>query len=118
MAPKPGPLIMNLPPTNNINGVLLNDQPSAPSTYQAQVSMQQAGKSQEVQDGTSNNQRIAMVQENMRRAAATQDTAEGKAKAMVALGAATIQQMANSGQAKLALAQAGDPMEVARRIYG
>jgi len=106
---------MNLPPTNNINGVLLSDQPGAPNTYQAQVSMQQAAKSQEVQSGTALNQNIAAVRENMRRAAATQNTAEGKANAMAALGTATVQQLGGQRTDRNGLE---DPELVRRMIFG
>ena len=37
---------------------------------------------------------------------------------MMDYAAATIQKMADSGQAKVALAQAGTGEEIARRIYG
>ena len=107
---------MNLPP-NNYNAVLLDQPSGSPDAYQVQQAIQQQAKREEVDAGMTSAQRINAVSERMRAGAAMQDTPENKARAMMDFGAATIQQMAGSGQAKMALAQSGDLEQIARRLY-
>ena len=107
---------MNLPP-NNYNAVMLDQPSGSPDAYQVQQAIQQQAKREEVDAGMTSAQRISAVRERMRAGAAMQDTPENKARAMMDFGAATIQQLADSGQAKMALAQQGDAEQIARRIY-
>ena len=108
---------MNLPP-NNYNSVLLDQPSGSPDAYQVQQAIQQQAKREEVDAGMTDIQRINAIRDAMRNGAAMQQTPENKARAMLDYGAATLQAMANSGQAKMALAQAGDADQIARRIYG
>ena len=107
---------MNLPP-NNYNAVMLDQPSGSPDAYQVQQAIQQQAKREEVDAGMTSSQRISAVRERMRAGAAMQDTPENKARAMMDFGAATIQQLADSGQAKMALAQSGDLEQIARRLY-
>jgi len=108
---------MNLPPSN-YNAVLLDQPSGSADAYQVQQAMQQQAKRDEVDAGMMNTQRINAVMDMARTGASGQATPENKARAMMDYAAATIQAMANSGQAKMALAQAGDAEQIARRIYG
>lgn len=95
------------------------DQPSgSPDAYQVQQAIQQQAKREEVDAGMTKSQRINMVMDAARAGRSGQATPENKAKAMMDYAAAEIQKMAASGQAKMALAQAGTGEEIARRIYG
>lgn len=109
---------MNLPPSQNINAVLLDQPSGSPDAYQVQQAIQQQAKREEVDAGMTKSQRINMVMDAVRAGRSSQATPENKAKAMMDYAAATIQKMADSGQAKMALAQAGTGEEIARRIYG
>ena len=108
---------MNLPP-NNYNAVMLDQPSGSPDAYQVQQAIQQQAKREEVDAGMTSAQRISAVMDAARAGAAGEATPENKAKAMMDYAAATIQKMSNSGQAKMALAQQGDPEQIARRIYG
>ena len=108
---------MNLPP-NNYNALMLDQPSGSPDAYQVQQAMQQQAKRDEVDAGMMKSQRLNAISEAMRSGAAMQQTPENKARAMMDYAAATIQKMANSGQAKMALAQAGSAEQIARRIYG
>lgn len=108
---------MNLPP-NNYNAVMLDQPSGSPDAYQVQQAIQQQSKHDEVHAGMASPQKIAAVMDMARTGASGQATPENKARAMMDYAAATIQAMANSGQAKMALAQAGSADEIARRIYG
>lgn len=107
---------MNLPP-NNYNAVMLDQPSGSPDAYQVQQAIQQQAKREEVDAGLTRSQRISAVMEAVRAGAAMQQTPENKARAMKDFGAAMIQKMADSGQAKMALAQSGDAEQIARRIY-
>ena len=109
---------MNLPPTNNINAVMLNQAPGAPDAYQAQQSMQQLGSNMAVQQETASTGAINKIVSAARLGATQQTTPELKAQAFLDYATAEMQKQADVGQAKMALAEAGDAMEVARRIYG
>tara|TARA_B100001741_G_C16479872_1_gene564302 strand:- start:157 stop:489 length:333 start_codon:yes stop_codon:yes gene_type:complete len=109
---------MNLPPSQNINAVMLDQPSGSPDAYQVQQAFQQQAKREEVDAGMTKSQRISAVMEGIRAGAAMQQTPENKARAMKDFGAAMIQKMAASGQAKMALAQSGTGEEIARRIYG
>ena len=108
---------MNLPPTSNINAVMLNQAPGAPDAYQAQQSMQQLGSNMAVQDETATAGAINQVVNAGREGAMQQTTPELKAQAFLDYATTELQRMTNVGQAKVALAQMGDPAEVLRRIY-
>ena len=108
---------MNLPPSN-YNAVLLDQPSGSPDAYQVQQSIQQQSKRDEVDAEMSSTQRIAAVMDMARSGASGQATPENKARAMMDYAAATIQALANSGQAKMQLAQSGSGDEIARRIYG
>lgn len=108
---------MNLPP-NNYNAVLLDQPSGSPDAYQVQQAIQQQSKREEVDAGMTSAQRISAVMDMARSGASGQATPENKARAMLDYAAATIQALANSGQAKMQLAQAGSGDEIARRIYG
>ena len=108
---------MNLPP-NNYNAVMLDQPSGSPDAYQVQQAVQQQSKHDEVHAGMASPQRIAAAMDMGRKGAAGQATPENKARAMMDYVAATIQAMANSGQAKMALAQAGSPEQIRRQIYG
>ena len=107
---------MNLPPSN-YNAVMLDQPSGSPDAYQVQQAIQQQTKREEVDAGMTSTQRINAVMEAARSGSAMQQTPENKAKAMMDYAAATIQKMADSGQAKMALAQQGDAEQIARRIY-
>lgn len=109
---------MNLPPSQNINALLLDQESGSADAYQVQQAIQQQAKREEVDAGMTSIQRINAVMDAARAGASGQSTPDNKAKAMMDYAAATIQQMANSGQAKVTLAQSGDPEQIARRIYG
>ena len=109
---------MNLPPTSNINAVMLDQAPGAPDAYQAQQSMQQLGSNMAVQDETASAGAINQIVSAAKLGSTQQTTPELKAQAFLDFATAELQKMANVGQAKVALAQAGDPAEVMRRIYG
>ena len=108
---------MNLPPSN-YNAVLLDQPSGSPDAYQVQQAIQQQSKRDEIDAGMADPQRIAAVMDMARSGASGQATPENKARAMLDYAAATIQALANSGQAKMQLAQAGSGDEIARRIYG
>ena len=108
---------MNLPP-NNYNSVLLDQPSGSPDAYQVQQAIQQQSVRDSVDAGMMDAQKIAAVMDVGRAGAAGQATPENKARAMMDYAAATIQALANSGQAKMALTQAGDADQIARRIYG
>ncbi len=108
---------MNLPP-NNYNAVLLDQPSGSPDAYQIQQAVQQQNKRDEVDAGMADPQRIAAVMDMARSGASGHATPENKARAMLDYAAATIQAMANSGQAKMQLAQAGDPELIRRQIFG
>ena len=107
---------MNLPP-NNYNAVMLDQPSGSPDAYQVQQAIQQQAKREEVDAGMTSAQRISAIRERMREGAAMQDTPENKARAMMDYGAATIQKLSDSGQAKMALAQSGGAEQIARRLY-
>ena len=109
---------MNLPPTNNINAVMLNQAPGAPDAYQAQQSMQQLGSNMAVQQETASAGAINKIVSAAKLGATQQTTPELKAQAFLDFATAELQKQADVGQAKMALAEAGDAMEVVRRIYG
>lgn len=109
---------MNLPPTSNINAVMLDQAPGAPDAYQAQQSMQQLGSNMAVQNETASAGAINQIVSAAKLGATQQTTPELKAQAFLDFATAELQKMTNVGQAKVALAQAGDPAEVMRRIYG
>lgn len=109
---------MNLPPTNNINAVMLNQAPGAPDAYQAQQSMQQLGSNMAVQQETASTGAINKIVSAAKLGAVQQTTPELKAQAFLDFATAELQKQADVGQAKMALAEAGDAMEVVRRIYG
>lgn len=109
---------MNLPPTSNINAVMLDQAPGAPDAYQAQQSMQQLGSNMAVQGETASAGAINQIVSAAKLGATQQTTPELKAQAFLDFATAELQKMTNVGQAKVALAQAGDPAEVMRRIYG
>ena len=109
---------MNLPPTNNINAVMLDQAPGAPDAYQAQQSMQQLGSNMAVQDETATAGAINQVIKAAREGSMQQTTPELKAQAFMDYATAEMQRQANVGQAKIALAQSGSRDEVLRRIYG
>ena len=109
---------MNLPPTSNINAVMLDQAPGAPDAYQAQQSMQQLGSNMTVQQETASTGAINQIVNAARQGAMQQTTPELKAQAFKDYATAELQKITNVGQAKVALAQAGDPNEVVRRIYG
>ena len=109
---------MNLPPSQNINAVMLDQPSGSPDAYQVQQAVQQQAKREEVDAGMTSTQRIAAVMEMARSGAAGQSTPENKARAMMDYAAAAIQKLADSGQAKMALAQSGSGEEIVRRIYG
>ena len=108
---------MNLPP-NNYNAVLLDQPSGSPDAYQVQHAIQLQKSRDEVDAGMTSTQRINAVMDAARAGASGQATPDNKARAMMDYAAATIQKMANSGQAKIALAQSGDAEQIARRIYG
>jgi hypothetical protein len=108
---------MNLPP-NNYNAVMLDQPSGSPDAYQVQQAIQQQAKREEVDAGMTSIQRINAVMDVARAGASGQATPENKARAMKDYAAAMIQKLADSGQAKMALAQAGDSEQIARRIYG
>jgi microcystin-dependent protein len=108
----------SLPQNENINAVMLNQQPGSPDAYQLQQSMQQAAKKAEVDAGTNQAQNIAAISGAARAASAGQDTPENQARALMLNYATGIQSITpGGGQAKMALAQ-DDAREVMRRIYG
>ena len=109
---------MNLPPTNNINAVMLNQAPGAPDAYQAQQSMQQLGSNMAVQQETASTGAINQIVSAARLGATQQTTPELKAQAFLDHATAEMQKQADVGQAKIALAQSGSRDEVLRRIYG
>ena len=109
---------MNLPPSQNINAVMLDQPSGSPDAYQVQQAIQQQAKREEVDAGMTKSQRINMVMDAIRAGRSGQATPENMARAGLDYAAATIQQMAGSGQAKVTLAQAGTGEEIARRIYG
>lgn len=108
---------MNLPPSN-YNAVMLDQPSGSPDAYQVQQALQQQQKREEVDAGMTKSQRINMISDAARAGASGQSTPENKARAMMDYAAATIQKMADSGQAKMLLAQQGSGEEIARRIYG
>ena len=79
--------------------------------------MQQQAKREEVDAGMTSAQRINAIMEEARSMSAMQATPENKARAMKDVVAAEIQKAADSGQAKMALAQQGDAEQIARRLY-
>lgn len=109
---------MNLPPTSNINAVMLDQAPGAPDAYQAQQSMQQLGSNMNVQQETASTGAINQIVNAARQGAMQQTTPELKAQAFKDYATAELQRQANVGQAKIALAQSGNRDEVLRRIYG
>ena len=108
---------MNLPP-NNYNAVMLDQPSGSPDAYQVQQAIQQQAKREEVDAGMTSAQRISAVMDAARAGAAGEATPENMAKAMMDYAAATIQKRSNSGQAKMALAQAGNAEQIRRQIYG
>ena len=108
---------MNLPP-NNYNAVMLDQPSGSPDAYQVQQAIQQQAKREEVDAGMTSSQRISAVMDVARAKSAMQDTPENKARAMKDYAAAMIQKLADSGQAKMALAQAGNAEQIRRQIYG
>ena len=108
---------MNLPP-NNYNAVMLDQPSGSPDAYQVQQAIQQQAKREEVDAGMTSIQRINAVMDEARAGASGQATPENKARAMKDYAAAMIQKLADSGQAKIALAQAGDAEQIRRQIYG
>lgn len=108
---------MNLPPSQNINAVMLDQPSGSPDAYQVQQAFQQQAKREEVDAGMTSAQRINAIMEAARSRSAMQSTPENKARAMMDVAAAEIQKAAGSGQAKMALAQQGDAEQIARRIY-
>ena len=109
---------MNLPPSQNINAVMLDQPSGSPDAYQVQQAIQQQAKREEVDAGMTSIQRINMVMDAARAGRSSQATPENKAKAMMDYAAAMIQKMSDSGQNKILLSQAGTAEEIARRIYG
>ena len=108
---------MNLPP-NNYNAVMLDQPSGSPDAYQVQQAIQQQAKREEVDAGMTSSQRINAIMDVARAGASGQATPENKARAMKDYAAAMIQKLADSGPAKMALAQQGDAEQIARRIYG
>ena len=108
---------MNLPP-NNYNAVMLDQPSGSPDAYQVQQAIQQQAKREEVDAGMTSSQRISAVMDVARAKSAMQDTPENKARAMKDYAAAMIQKLADSGQVKMALAQAGNAEQIRRQIYG
>ena len=108
---------MNLPPSQNINALLLDQEPGSADAGQVLQAFQQQRTRDEVDAGMTSAQRINAVMEMARSGSAMQHTPENKARAMMDYAAATIQKLADSGQAKMALAQQGDAEQIARRIY-
>lgn len=97
---------------------MLDQPPGSPDAYQVQQALQQQQKREEVDAGMTKSQRISAVMEVVRAGAAMQQTPENKARAMKDFGAAMIQKMADSGQAKMTLAQQGNEEQIVRRLYG
>ena len=108
---------MNLPP-NNYNAVMLDQPSGSPDAYQVQQAIQQQAKREEVDAGMTSSQRINAVMDAARAGASGQATPENMARAMKDYAAAMIQKLAGSGQAKMALAQAGNAEQIRRQIYG
>ncbi len=78
---------------------------------------QKQAKSDGGDAGMTSTQVVNAVRERARSCFGMQETPEKKARAMMDYAAATIQKLADSGQAKMALAQQGDAEQIARRIY-
>ena len=97
---------------------MLDQAPGAPDAYQAQQSMQQLASNMSVQDETATAGAISQIVSAAKLGATQQTTPELKAQAFLDFATAELQKMTNVGQAKTALAQAGDPSEVLRRVYG
>ena len=97
---------------------MLNQAPGAPDAYQAQQSMQQLGSNMAVQQETATAGAINQIAKAGREGSMQQTTPELKAQAFLDFATAELQKQADVGQAKMALAEAGDAMEVVRRIYG
>ena len=108
----------SLPQGENINAVMLNQEPGAADAYQTIQAAQQMAKRSEVNADIATAQNISAISGMAKAASAGQSTPENLAEAYLQNFVRNLQSLTPGGTAaKDALAQ-NDPREVMKRIYG